>query len=364
MPWQEIMQQAYRNGTDIAAYLKLDKEQEEKINQISERYPMFINSYYASLIDVDNPNDPIRRMSLPDISELDVAGEEDTSGENDNTVIPGMQHKYGPTVLILSTQNCSMYCRHCFRKRMVGLTDKEVAHQLPQMVEYIRQHPEITNVLISGGDSLLNSNRVIGQYLELFSSLEQLDFIRFGTRIPVVLPQRISEDQELLDMLAHYAKKKRIYVITQFNHPREITDQAIKAIEALMCRDIIIKNQTVLLKGVNDDPQVLGELLQQLTKQGVIPYYIFQCRPARGVQNHFQVPILQGIDITDQAKGMQNGLGKAVRYVMSHRSGKIEILGRYGDEVLFKYHQAKEPQNSARIFSKKITTSQCWLNDI
>lgn len=362
MGWKEILANNYQSGEDVKEFLHLNEQEVQVIDRISEKYPMFTNEYYLSLIDPNDPNDPIRKMSIPSAWELESGGETDTSGESENTVLPGMQHKYTQTVLILSTNQCSMYCRHCFRKRMVGLSDDEVAFQLDNMVSYLREHPGINNILISGGDALLNSNQRIEEYLQKFTPLEQLDLIRFGTRLPVVLPQRIYEDEELLSILEKYNQKKQIYIVTQFNHPKEVTPQAIRAVRALMKLGIVVKNQTVLLRGINDDPQVLGELLLRLTACGVVPYYIFQCRPVRGVLNHFQVPLEQGYEIVDKAKAMQNGQGKCVRYSMSHTTGKIEILGKLpSGEMVFKYHQAKEAKNANRIFVQKVAPDQCWL---
>lgn len=362
MGWKEILRNNYQSGEEVKEFLRLSEEEVRIIDQISEKYPMFTNEYYLSLIDPNDPNDPIRKMSIPSAWELESGGETDTSGESENTLLPGMQHKYTQTVLILSTNQCSMYCRHCFRKRMVGLSDDEVAFQLDNMVSYLREHPGINNILISGGDALLNSNQRIEEYLQKFTPLEQLDLIRFGTRLPVVLPQRIYEDEELLSILERYNEKKQLYIVTQFNHPKEVTSEAIRAVKALMKLGIVVKNQTVLLKGINDDPQVLGELLLRLTACGVVPYYIFQCRPVRGVLNHFQVPLERGCKIVDQAKAMQNGQGKCVRYSMSHITGKIEILGKLpSGEMVFKYHQAKDPQNANRVFVQKVEPDQCWL---
>ncbi|MCI9576792.1 MAG: KamA family radical SAM protein [Clostridiales bacterium] len=330
--------------------------------ELLSRYPMSIPTYYFSLIDRDNPDDPIRKMCVPSFEEMDVSGDFDTSGESDNTVITGMQHKYRQTALILSTNRCAMYCRHCFRKRMVGLSDQEVAKHFDEIMEYIRVHEEITNVLVSGGDAFLNSNQVLGKYLERLSAIEHLDLIRFGTRLPVVFPQRISEDEELLDLLRTYGAKKQIYVVTQFNHPNEITPESVKAIQKMQEAGVVVKNQTVLLKGVNNDSDVLGLLLRKLTRVGVVPYYIFQCRPVASVKNHFQVPLLEGYDIVEKAKQQQNGQGKCLKYILSNQDGKIEIVGKVGSAtMLFKYHQAKLPENQSKLFSMELSPADCWV---
>ncbi len=276
----------------------------------------------------------------------------------------GLQHKYQQTILLLSTNQCAMYCRHCFRKRMVGYSEKELNKRVDEAVDYVKTHHEVTNVLISGGDAFMNPNHIIQRYLEELTAIDHLDFIRFGTRVPVTFPKRIYDDVELLDLLTKYTSKKMIYVVTQFNHPREITSESIRAILELQKRGIQVRNQTVLMRGVNDQGKVLGELLSGLTRIGVIPYYIFQCRPVTGVKGHFQVPICEGIRIVDEAKSYQNGFGKAVRYAMSHPLGKIEIIGELNSqEVIFKFHQNKYADDSARIFIRKLSETDTWLDD-
>lgn len=362
MKWQKILRESHSDGKQIAEMLGVCGDEAEKLQKIAEIYPVLTNDYYMSLIDKDDPNDPIRKMSIPSGWELEGGGEEDTSGEASNTVLPGMQHKYRQTVLILSTDMCAMYCRHCFRKRLVGLDSAEVCGSIAAQAEYVQEHPEVTNVLVSGGDAFLNSNERIEEYLQRFTAIDHLHLIRFGTRTPVVLPQRISEDGELQRLLRYYGQKKQIYVVTQFNHPREVTPEAVEAIRALTACGVSVRNQTVLLAGVNDDSDVLAELLRRLTANNVQPYYIFQCRPVRGVHNHFQVPLLKGMRIVDGAKAQQNGLGKAVRYAMSHPTGKIEILGEIEPgRMIFKYHQAKYAKDASRIFSRRLADEQTWL---
>lgn len=363
--WKDLLSEGCRSSEDLKDILKLSEREVETIRGIHEKYPMYINEYYLSLIDPQNPDDPVRRMSVPSGWELSEEGQADTSGEASNTVLPGMQHKYDETALILSTSRCAMYCRHCFRKRMVGLSDDEVAKHLGEMEEYVRRHPEISNVLISGGDAFMNSNRRIREFLEIFTGMDQLDLIRFGTRIPVVLPQRITTDPELQEILRQYGRKKQIYVVTQFNHPNEVTPETAGAVRVLLESGIVVRNQTVLLKEINDDPRVLSELFRKLTACGVVPYYVFQCRPVRGVLNHFQVPLRKGLRIVEDAKRHQNGQGKCFRYAMSHPTGKIEILGEMDDrQMVFKYHQAKNSANAGRLFVQDVEEEQRWLESV
>lgn len=363
MDWRTLLRSNVTSAGELQEFLHLDNPQKERLDEILQKFPMSIPQYYLSLIDWNHyEQDPVYKMCIPSIEETNLSGDFDTSGESDNTVMTGLQHKYHETALILSTHECAMYCRHCFRKRLVGLSTEETTGNIDEMAAYVRSHPEISNVLISGGDAFLNSNRILEYYLKLFSEIPHLDLIRFGTRTPVVLPMRIYDDKELLELLEKYNQKKQIYVVTQFNHPNELTNQAKKAIYALQKAGIIVKNQTVLLKGINDSGKVLGTLLKDLVASGVVPYYIFQCRPVTGVKNQFQVPLVRGYEIIEEAKKIQNGQGKCIRYIMSHKTGKIEILGIDNNgKMLMKYHQAKNDQNIGKIFSLPVTMEQTWL---
>lgn len=285
-------------------------------------------------------------------------------GETHNTKLEGLQHKYAQTSLLLSTNQCAMYCRHCFRKRMVGLSDAELNKRVDEAVAYVSGHKEISNVLVSGGDALINPNHILKRYLEELTAIEHLDFIRFGSRLPVTLPERLYDDEEFLAMFEEYARKKALCLVTQFNHPRELTRQAAKAIRAMLERGVQVRNQTVLIRGVNDNGETLGKLLSGLTRLGIVPYYIFQCRPVTGVKGHFQVPLSEGIKIVDDAKSHQNGFGKGVRYAMSHPLGKIEIVCELPDgETVFKFHQSKYPKNNARVLTVKLKPTDTWLDD-
>lgn len=364
MSWQNELRNGIRTAEELAPILGWTAEETAQHAEVLDRFPMLITPYYLSLVDPKDPGDPIGRMCIPSLEELEGGGSFDTSGEADNTKLEGMQHKYSQTVLLLSTNQCAMYCRHCFRKRLVGLSEEELNKRVDEVVSYVKDHWEISNVLVSGGDALLNPNHIVERYLRELSAVEHLDFIRFGSRVPVTLPERICGDQELLDLFAEYGKKKTLCLVTQFNHPRELTEEARRAVRSLIDRGVLVRNQTVLLRGVNDSGEVLGDLLSGLTRWGVVPYYIFQCRPVTGVHSRFQVPLNEGIRIVDEAKSRQNGFGKAVRYAMSHPLGKIEIFCRMpGGETVFKFHQSKKPENAARVFTAKLSPTDTWLDD-
>lgn len=361
MPLKSLLQSNLTQARDLRQPLLLDDAHVQHLEKIARRFPFSIPPYYLSLVDPADPDDPIRKMCVPDPEESDPDGSFDTSGESSNTVLDGLQHKYRQTALVLTTSACAMYCRHCFRKRMVG-PERETLRARDRTLDYIRDHPEINNVLLSGGDALLTPTAVLREYLEELCNMEHLDAVRIGSRTPVVLPMRIYEDRQLLDMLKEYGRKKRLYLATQFNHPREMTGEARKALDALNRCGVTVRNQTVLLRGVNDHPKILAALLRSLIRSGVLPYYVFQCRPVKGVKNRFQLPIARAYRIVEEAKHMQNGLGKAFRYVLSHETGKIEILGPDEGRWLFKYHQAKAEEDQGRVLRVRLRPDQCWLH--
>ena len=364
MTWEDQLKDSIVTAEQLSRAQGLPAAEAGRYEAIVQRFPMRITPYYFSLANPYDPDDPISRMCIPSPEELWSAGHKDTSGERDNVAIPGVQHKYRQTALVLSTSECAMYCRHCFRKRMVGLSGEELAPNPQSVSGYLRSHPEVTNVLVSGGDPLTLPNHVIGEYLEEFRHVDTLDFVRFGSRMPVVLPQRIYGDAELLGVFEAFAQEKRLILVTQFNHPRELTDSAILAIRRLQERGLQVRNQTVLLKGVNDDAKTLGRLLGGLCREGVLPYYVFQCRPAKGVKERFQVPFLEGSRIVDEARQGLDGITKAFRFVMSHPRGKIEILGPIDEETMvFKFHQSRSEADANRLFVARVDTASAWLDD-
>jgi len=358
----EISNQNISNLRQLKSHLKLSSAEEKRLAEVIKAHPMRISSHYLSLIDWNDSYDPIMRMAVPSPDELNLEGCCDTSGESVNTRMPGLQHKYSETALILATNQCAMYCRHCFRKRLVGLPTEEILKRFEDAAEYIETHPEINNVLISGGDPLTLPTEIIEHLLKLLTGIPHLNFIRIGTRVPVTLPNRL-KDKKLLNTLKKHSKSKRLYIITQFNHPKEINPHSINAVNNLINAGIQVNNQTVLLKQVNDDPTTLATLMNQLTTIGVTPYYVFQCRPLERVKHHFQVPICEGTRIVEEAKAKCNGLSKRFKYIMSHKTGKIEILGILNDEIYFKYHEAKNKKNLGVMFKRQVNEKAGWLDD-
>lgn len=365
MSWQAKIRNSIKNLDEIDNYNNTGKKDRGKLQNVITKHPMQVTRYYLSLINWDDPNDPIKKMAIPAIGELNLRGSYDTSGEAENTKMPGLQHKYPQTALILATNRCATYCRFCFRKRLIGLSSEEVLKRFEEAVLYINKHREITNVLISGGDPFVLPTKIVRRFLELLSEVPHLDFIRFGTRTPVTFPARIIGDKELVDTLRWYSEnKKKVYISTHYNHPREITEKSVRAVDILRNAGITINNQTVLLKGVNDNPETLANLQRNLARIGVIPYYVFQCRPVKRVKHHFQVSLKDGYEIIKQARTMLDGYSKRFRYVMSHKTGKIEIVGIKNNKIYLRYHQAKSPKNRGEFFERKLTESAGWLDDL
>ncbi len=365
MSWKKELKDTINTLEELKSYINLTPQEEDILGRVIDKHPMRITKYYLSLIDKNDRNDPLRKLVVPLEEELITSGSYDTSGEEENTRTIGLQHKYSQTALLLATDQCSAYCRFCFRKRLVGVTNSEILRHCDAAMDYIRRHREINNVLISGGDPFILPIEVIEKFLRALSSISHVDFIRFGTRVPVVFPSRILKGNNLLKNLKKYSREeKRIYVITHFNHPGEITKESIEAVNRLIDSNIIINNQTVLMRGVNDNDSVLSDLLNNLVKIGVNPYYVFQCRPVMRVQHHFQVPLYNGYQIVEKAKKRLNGISKRFKYIMSHWSGKIEIIGIMDDEIYFKYHQARLPEDIGRFFKRRLNREAGWIDEL
>ena len=349
--------------TRIDQINQLSQAEKDELKEVTDRFVFRGNDYYLSLIDWDDPDDPIRNIIIPSQQELDEWGRLDPSDEMTYSVMPGLEHKYPSTVLLLVSNICDGICRYCFRKRVFIDRQNEHLRDLSAALHYIREHQGITNVLLTGGDPLALNALKLEDIIRQLRDIEHIEIIRIGTKMPAFNPYRIIEQPALLDMIAKYStEQKKIYIVTHFTHPREITDVAAKAVSLLQKAGAIVANQTPLIKGANDDPDVLAELLAKLSFIGAVPYYIFQCRPALG-NKAYTVPIEQGCEIVEQAKARVSGLAKRIRFVMSHATGKIEIIGKTNDCVYFKYHRAADDADSGRFLIFQSNPDACWLDD-
>ena len=344
---------------------QLTEAEKKSLAPVGQRFVFRATPYYLSLIDWEDPGDPLRRIVIPTGAEIDETEDVlDASDEASNTKVRGLQHKYPQTALLLVTEVCASYCRFCFRKRLFMDDVHETSMDISEGLEYIRRHPEINNVLLTGGDSLMLSSRRLGEIFRQLREIEHIRIIRLGTKVPAFEPARITGDAELLQTIAKYSEpRRRIYVMAHFNHPRELTDLSREALRLLMAHGAIVVNQTPLLGGVNDDPDTIAELFNELSYMGVPPYYLFQCRPTEG-NDTFKVTLGDGMRIFEKAREKMSGLAKRARYCMSHASGKVEILGISNGQIIFKYHQAKNQLDRNRLMVLPLKPDDCWLDDL
>ena len=310
---------------ELKNYITLNKEEDDI--RILQEYRMAITPYYLSLIDPDDPYDPIRKQAIPTIHELErYSGDlEDPLHEDVDSPVPGLTHRYPDRVLFLVTENCSMYCRHCTRRRFAGHHDKAPPQsQIDACIEYIRKSTSIRDVLLSGGDALLMSDKKLEDILRKLKEIPHVEIIRIGSRAPVTNPYRITP--ELCEILKKYHP---IWFNTHFNHPNEITEDSTRACEMLADAGMPLGNQSVLLRGVNDCIHVMKKLVQELVKIRVRPYYIYQCDLSMGL-GHFRTSVAQGIEIIEGLRGHTSGLCVPTFVVDAPGGGgKIPVMPDY-----------------------------------
>jgi len=258
-----------------------------------------------------------------------------------------------------------MYCRHCFRKAIVGLPNDKTVENFQNALKYIRQHKEITNVIISGGDPMLIDTPKLKKMLDGLKDIEHVNYVRIGTRTPVVYPMRFFDD-ELMEYLKEFNKVKTLYMPTHFNHVNEITPTSTEAVLRIREAGITVNNQAVLLKGVNDSVEDIENLMNGLVRIGVNPYYLYQCMPVSRVRNHFQLSLKDGIDIVDEAKESLDGYAKRFKFIMGQDVGKIEIIGRTDDMLVLKHIHSRpeKPHDASKMLFMKLDDKAGWLDDM
>lgn len=347
--------------TNIENVNGLSHEDKERLKAVTEKFAFRVNEYYQSLIDWSDAQDPIRRLIIPEHEELEGWGSLDASKEQSYTVMPGVQHKYRSTILFLVSNLCGGICRYCFRKRI--FMREETLEDVEAAVAYVRGHKEITNVLLTGGDPLMLSTPKLARIIGRLREVEHVQIIRIGTKMLAFNPYRILEDSSFLQMLHQYSTKdKRIYVMTHFDHARELTDAAVRAVSLIHRAGAVLVNQTPIIRGVNDHAETLAELFRRLSFVGISPYYIFQCRPAAGNRS-YAVPIEEGYEIFETARSMVSGLAKRARFVMSHATGKMEVIGKDRSYLYLKYHRAAKEKNSSQFMILERNPFGYWFDD-
>ncbi len=318
--WQEALKNSLSSVAQLGNYFAIDTA---ALEEVAARYPFRVTPYYFSLIKA--VGDPIWKQCIPDPLELTDSGFEDPLAEENLAPVPAVVHRYPDRVVFLASGSCAGYCRFCTRKRKVGCANMALSfRELREGIDYIAATPQIRDVIFSGGDPLVLPDSVLEDLLARVHAIPHVEIIRIGSRVPVTLPERITDN--LCQLLKKYPP---LYLNTHFNHPQELTEQAAQACARLADAGIVLGNQTVLLRGVNDDPAVIAELFRGLLKMRVRPYYLHQMDLTRGT-GHFRTPLSSGIEIIKSLRGPVSGLASP-HYVVDlpGGKGKVPLLPEY-----------------------------------
>jgi lysine 2,3-aminomutase len=311
----------------LATFIPLSAKEKAQLKLVTAKYPLSVSPYYLSLINIYDPDDPIRKQAIPSFEEITLGsiGFEDPLGEKRDSVVPGLVHRYPDRLLLVLTDICPMLCRHCTRKREWHNGGwVRTSSEIKPMLDYIRRHKSIRDVILSGGDPLTLSTRRLEDVISKLRQIDHIEIIRIGTRFPVVLPQRI--DDELCSMLSKYGP---IWLNTQFNHPREITPESAAACDRLLRAGIPVNNQSVLLRGINDKVETQTKLCTGLLKIKVRPYYLFQCDEVQGTE-HLRTSVETGIKIIEGMRGHTSGLAIPTFVIdLPEGGGKVPLQPNY-----------------------------------
>ena len=330
--WQKHLQASITSPGELTHRFGVDSH---PLEEVAERYPMRVTPYYLGLI--KHEGDPIWKQAIPDTREVqdDVCLVDPLEEENQSPV-PNLVHRYPDRVLFLVSSECAMYCRFCTRKRKVGGDDMHITtDSISDGINYISRHPEIRDVIVSGGDPLLLSDNKLDSILGRLRAIPHVEIIRIGTRVPVVLPMRITK--KLVKVLKKYHP---LFINTHFNHPDEITEQSTKACARLADAGIPLGNQTVLMRGINDDPLVMKRLMQKLLTIRIRPYYIYQADLVQGT-DHFRTSVEEGLEVIRALRGYTSGMAVPAFVIDAPGGGgKIPLLPEYlqslGNDVILK----------------------------
>jgi lysine 2,3-aminomutase len=362
--WKWQLKNRITSLEELKLLIKLTPEEEAGIAKARGRLSMAITPYWAILMDPNNLDCPIRKQAVPvgDEFRIDPTDMLDPCGEDKDSPVPNLVHRYPDRVLLLATDLCALYCRHCTRRRIVGTRERVISNDnLEKAYEYIKSNRKIRDVLVSGGDPFMLDDDKLEHILKTLRAIPHIELLRLGTRVPVTMPMRIN--LELVNMLKKYSP---LWISLHFNHTREITKEVKVACDMLSDNGFVLGSQTVLLKGVNDKPSIMKRLMHELIKIRVRPYYIYQCDPARGT-SHFRTSITTGINIVEKLRGHTSGYavpcyvvdapgggGKipiGPNYIITQAKGEFTIRNYKGE--IYTY---KEPQDTQSAKQHPITT--------
>ncbi|MGD8726233.1 MAG: KamA family radical SAM protein [Gemmatimonadales bacterium] len=350
--------------TNLSKLDGLTEAERRRLEPVAERYVFRLNTYYHDLINWDDPNDPLRRLVIPTEHELSDWGQLDASHEADYTPVRGCQHKYTDTALLLVNEVCGAYCRYCFRKRLFMNDNDDAAIDHSEGLAYIQEHEEVTNVLLTGGDPLVLSTRRLATIISDVAAVPHVRIIRIGSKIPAFNPFRILDDPTLLNLISETCEGgTQIYIMNHFDHPRELTREARQAVRLLKQAGAMTVNQCPIVRGVNDRPQTFRALFRELSFIGCPQYYVFQGRPTAG-NEPYEVPIVEGYRIFVEANRHVSGLAKRARFAMSHRTGKIEIVGIDDRHIYMRYHRAHRKEDYGRVVVALRDDHAFWLDQL
>ena len=364
MAYKDILRNAIKSFEDLEKWLVGQKARvDPRLKDVIAKYPMRVNSYYLGLI--EKMNDSIWKQAIPDVEELvhymDLS--EDPLDEEGDIPLGGPRtivHRYPDRVLLLVSNECAMYCRFCTRKRKVGDDRKNPSMEdIRKGIQYVATHEDIRDVLISGGDPLLIPNNRLDDILGKLTEIQHLELIRIGTRVPCVWPQKIIEDKELIEVLRKHTprslKNPQLYINTHFNHPKEINNESYQAIKILRELGIPMGNQTVLLKGINDDTDVMRDLLHSLGKMGVRPYYLYYADLVEGT-GHFRTAVSKGKEICRDLCGATTGFLRPV-YVVDAQGGRGKVPVDLG------YSEGISEDKKGGTITSAIGLGKVYVND-
>lgn len=363
--WRDELIESLNLSNSAEDWLSLDDSDKQLVKNAKQRFPLMVPVGYADLVNWQNPADPLRQLLLPSEEEESNVGSLDTSGEEFSTVIPGLQHKYEQTAVLIVTQACAGHCRYCFRRRLMSkdVMVKETIEDLQEAISYIKQHPEIDNVLLSGGDPMICSTRRLANLFAALSQNPHIWQIRISSKLPAFLPSRFTTDPELLEVLHQYKSRFQIVIQCHFDHPREITAIAEKALFNLKQAGCLLTSQIALMRGVNAEVDTMTELFKRLHRLGVIPQYLFHPRPVKHA-THFQLPIIEAMNLVEAIRQRCNGSVKRFRYILTHADGKLELVGLLEGspmQLVARWHQVRRGLDKSGLMVVGVDENTVWL---